>query len=98
METDPTFNLVKGAKAYAIWFEYNQGDTEYLDAMFTVERNLELVMGLSGQVYAQRSQLPYPYSLMFRQSGSWEYTEDAEVLGKEDRFRLEVICRNFDVN
>ncbi len=98
MEIRTTFHLVTGDEAYSIWFGYNDGDTEYFDAMISVELNLELITGANGEVYAHRSNLPYPYSLMFKLSGAWEFTEDADLLREKGLFRLKVIYRNFAFN
>jgi len=100
MKTQRAFKHVTGNKAYAIWYRFNNidNDPENIDAMFTTELNLELIIGDNGEVYASRSNLPYPYSLMFRQSGAWEFTEDADLLSETDLFRLRVICRNFAFN
>ena len=98
METLTKFNQVTGDQAYSIWFGYNEGDTEYFDAMMEVELDLELITGTSGQVYAYRSNLPFPHHLFFKRSGAWEFTEDTDDLSEKDLFRLEVICRNFAFN
>ncbi len=100
MKTKTAFNRVTGDQAYSIWFGYNNGDADagYKDAMLEVELDLELITGANGKVYAYRSNLPYPYSLMFKRSGAWEFTEDTDDLHEKDLFRLEVICRNFTFN
>jgi hypothetical protein len=98
METQTAFNRVTGDQAYSIWFGYNNGDSEYFDAMMEVELDLELITGTSGEVYAYRSNLPFPQNLFFKRSGAWEYTEDTDDLCERDMFQLEVICRNFAFN
>lgn len=98
METLTKFTRVTGDKAYSIWFGYNEGDAEYFDAMMTVELDLELITGTSGEVYAYRSNLPFPLNLWFKRSGAWEYTEDTDDLSARDMSRLEVLCRNFAFN
>lgn len=98
METLTKFNRVTGDKAYSIWFGYVDGDAEYFDAMKEVELDLELITGADGEVYAYRSNLPFPLRLWFKRSGSWEFTEDSDDLSEKDLFRLEVICRNFAFN
>lgn len=98
MDTLTTFNRVTGDQANSIWFGYNDGDAEYFDAMMTVDLDLELITGSSGQVYAYRSNLPFPQNLFFKRSGAWEFTEDTDNLSRKDLFRLEVICRNFAFN
>ena len=100
MKNQAAFKHVTGEKAYVIWYCFNNGNTdpECMDAMFRTELNLELITGDNGEVYASRSNLPYPYSLMFKQSGAWEFTEDADLLSETDLFRLRVICRNFAFN
>ena len=98
MKTQTTFNRVTGDQAYSIWFGYNEGDATYFDAMMEVENDLELITGASGQVYAYRSNLPFPLNLWFKRSGAWEYTKDTDNLSKKDLFRLEVICRDFAFN
>jgi hypothetical protein len=50
-----------GGAAYSIWFDYNDGDAEYSDAMETVELDLELITGVKGEVYAYRSTNPNVY-------------------------------------
>ena len=98
MKPEIDFNRVTVDEAYSIWFGYNDGDTEYFDAMLSVELDLELITGVAGEVYAYRSNLPYPISLMFKRSGAWEFTEDTDDLYEKDLFRLEVICRDFAFN
>lgn len=100
MKTQTVFKRVTGDKAYVIWYCFNNGNTDpdYMDAMITTELDLELIVGVNGEVYASRSNLPYPYSLMFKQSGAWEFTEDTELLSETDLFRLGVICRNYAFN
>ncbi len=98
MYTLTTFNRVTGEDAYSLWFDYNDGDAEYFDAMVTVELDLELITGASGAVYAYRSNLPQCISIFFKRSGAWEFTEDADLLSESELFRLEVICRNFAFN
>ena len=98
METQTAFNRVTGDQAYSIWFGYNNGDSEYFDAMLEVELDLELIVDAAGEVYAYRSNLPYPMSLMFKRSGAWEFTEDTDDLPEKDLFRLEVLCRDFSFN
>jgi len=39
MKTKTAFNRVTGDRAYSIWFGYNDGDIEYLDAMCIFQRN-----------------------------------------------------------
>ncbi len=91
METQTAFNRVTGDRAYSIWFGYNDGDTEYFDAMLEVELDLELITGADGEVYAYRSNLPFPLRLWFKRSGSWEFTEDTDNLSVKDIVRLEDI-------
>jgi hypothetical protein len=98
MKTRTAFNRVTGDRAYSIWFGYNDGDTEYLDAMMEVELDLELIAGSNGEVYAYRSNLPQCISMFFKRNGAWEFTEDTDDLCERDLFRLEVICRNFAFN
>ena len=98
MKTLNRFNHVTGDQAYSIWFGYNDGDTEYFDAMMEVELDLELITGASGEVYAYRSNLPFPQNLFFKRSRAWEYTEDTNAICERDMFQLKVICRNFAFN
>lgn len=98
METLTKFNRVTGDEAYSTWFGYNDGDSEYFDAMMTVELDLELITGSNGEVYAYRSNLPQFLAMFFKRSGAWEFTEDTDNLSGKDLFRLEVICRNFAFN
>ena len=98
MKTRTDFNRVTGDRAYSIWFGYNDGDTEYLDAMLEVELDLELITGIAGEVYAHSSNLPQCISFFFKRSGAWEFTEVADLLREKDLFRLKVICRDFAFN
>jgi hypothetical protein len=59
--------------------------------MLEVELDLELITGADGEVYAYRSNLPFPLRLWFKRSGSWEFTEDTDNLSVKDIVRLEDI-------
>ena len=58
-------------------------------------RNLELIVGDDGVIYAYRSDHPYDMREMVKDDGKWKFTDEGKNLDEFNLERLKILCINY---